>query len=150
MDYLKSFLDTLTKSGIYYAEIVDNIAEIYIMGDPIPAILLEIEDDTYKINIRSDITPRLVAQLTYDMTTIDEDITIGPDFFVNPDHSIVYGKDATEAFLSVVYNTMEDIKLKEDVGIENVTYIVTEPIQVCGNNNIKQNKLQRMWGTDFE
>ena len=149
MDYLKPFLETLTESGVYYAEYVDSIAEIYIAGDISPAVFLELKEDIFNINIRSDIPPRLVAQLIYDMTVIDEDIVNGPDFFAS-NSNIVYGEEATEAFLSTVYNTMEEIKLRDDAGIEGVTYISTEPMQTSGRNNVKQNKMQRLWGTDLE
>ena len=147
MDYLKQFLTDLTKDATYYAEIVDNIAEIYVVGDSSPAILLELHDNLYHINIRCDIPSRTVAKLIYDMTIIDEDIVIGQDFFIT-DTGILYGQNAMAAFFSTVYKTMEHIQLRNEMELDDSIYVVQQPIHGYGNKNGRKNKVQRLWGSD--
>ena len=148
MDYLKQFLTDLTKDGTYYAEIVGNIAEIYVVGDNCPAILLEVQDNLYHVNIRCDIPSRIVAKLIYDMTVLDEDIVVGQDFFIS-DSGILYGQTAMAAYFSTVYKTMEGIQLRNEMELDDSIYVVQQPIHAYGKRNDK-NKLQRLWGTDGE
>lgn len=147
MDYLKQFLTNLTKDGTYYAEIVDTLAEIYIIEDDTPAILLEIQDNMYHINVRCDIPVNIVAKLIYDMTVLDEDIVVGQSFFVT-DSGVLYGQNAMAAFFSTVYKTMDDIQLRKEMQLDDSIYVVQQPILAYGIRNERKNKMQRLWGTD--
>ncbi len=153
MNYLKKFLKDLTADSRYYAEIIDDMAEIYAVDDGIPSVLLELKDNMYHVNIRCDIPPRLSAQIMYDMTMLDEDIIIGPDFFVSQEKGVLYGQEATALFYATIYTTMENAQLEQEIGPEDAIYIVQEPIYGYGggkNKNDHKSKMQRLWGTDLE
>ncbi len=150
MSNLKQFLHDLTKDGVYHTETVDHVAEIYIVGDTSPAVLLELNDNVYHVNVRCDIPPRLVAELIHDMTMIDEDITFGPDFFIS-EKGILYGQDATATFFATIFKTMEEVKLRQEHKLDDVIFVVEEPIYGYGSEpDYKYNKLQKLWGTDSE
>jgi len=147
MDHLKQFLKELCDSGIYYAEIVENCAEIFIIEDSTPAVLLELKDDFYHVNFRCDIPVRQVAQLMYDMTTIDEDIILGPEFIISQEQGVVYGQSALALFYITVHKTMEDVQMKHEAELDGVTYVVEQPLEVFGlrSNPKEKSKIQKMW-----
>ena len=150
MDYMKDFLETLTKDGRYYAEAVGTTAEIYIQGDEGCAALLELEDDMYHVNFRCDMFSQIVAQITYDMTVIDEDIVIGVDFFSSPNTGIVYGEEALKEYFISIVEAIDAAQMRQEGELSNATFIVQEPIYAYGNKENKQNRMQRLWGTDLE
>ena len=149
MNYLKDFLNELTKDGTYYAEMTGNLAEIYISTEKNSIVMLEFDGDVYHINFRCDLLSQLVAQLTYDMTMIDSDIMVGVDFFSTPEAGIVYGEQALGLYFASIVYAIDNARLKEDE-IDDSIYIVREPIHAYGPRNDKKDRMQRLWGTDLE
>lgn len=150
MDHLLKFLEELSKTGTYYAETVENCAEIYIEGDETPAVLLELKGSYYHVNFRCDIPSRQVAQLMYDMTVIDEDIIVEAEFIISQEEGIIYGQNALALFYMTVQKAMDDAQLKHEMGPDNVLFVVEQPIHAYGNRNERnQNKLHQLWGLDL-
>ena len=150
MSYLKQFLTDLTDSGEYYAEMLDNCAEIYIVTEQKPVLMLEFDEKVYHLNFRCDLTSNTVAQMTYDMACIDEDLVIGKDFFSSPDTGIVYGKEALDLYFTSIVQAIDTARLQQETTLDDSVYVVTQPIMTYGKKNDTNNKLQRLWGTDLE
>lgn len=150
MNYLKDFLTKLTKDGHYYAEMVDNVAEIYVDQNSGPAVLLEFDGEVYHLNFRCDMTSQMVAQITYDMTMLDEDIVVGQDFYSDPDSGVVYGEQAMALYFSSILQAFEAAQIKQGAELDESVYVVQQPIYAYGNKKYKNDKLQRLWGTDLE
>jgi hypothetical protein len=145
MDYLKQFLKELSKDGIYYAEMVENCAEIYIIGDTTPAVLLELQDDFYHVNFRCDVPVRQIAQIMYDMTNIDPDIIVEAEFMISQDHGVIYGQNAMALFYMTVYSAMEHAQAKQEAGLDGVIYVVEQPIEAFCLKSKSKTKIQKMW-----
>lgn len=150
MNYLKDFLKALTKNNAYYAEMVDNMAEVYIDKEAGPIALIEFDGSMYHINFRCDMTSQVVAHVTYDMTMIDEDIVIGQDFYSTPEDGVVYGEQALALYFSSILQAFETAQIKQEAELDDSIYLVKEPIYAYGNKKQYKNKLQRLWGTDLE
>jgi len=148
MDHLKNLSKKLTKDGKYYIETVDNIAELYMSADTTPALLIELEDNIFYLNFRCDMLSQVVAQITYDITMIDADIAIGPDFYATEELGIIYGEQAVAVYFAGISQAVQAAMQQQESDMEDVTFIVTEPMQTHGSRNA--NKMQRMWGPDLE
>ena len=145
MNYLKQFLTDLTEDGRYFAEMVDDCAEIYINGEARPVVLLEFDDNVYHLNFRCDLTSHLVAQITYDMTIIDEDLVIGKDFFSSSEAGIVYGEEALGLYFASIIQAIESAQMKEEMALNESIYVVKQPIMAFGSKIEQKNKLEKMW-----
>jgi len=152
MSYLKELLEELTKDDKYYAEMVDNIAEIYIQDEPKPVLMIEEDSSIFYLNFRCDLLSNTVAQMTYDITMIDEDIEIGQDFFSTPETGIVSGEDALTLYLTSIIQTFEMAQIERENTLMDNVYVVQSPIYAYGNGNKdeRKNKMQKLWGTDLE
>ena len=151
MDYLKDFLKQLTKTKKYYAEMVGNAVEIFVDGEPDPVVLLEFDGSYYNINLRCDLFSQVAAQIVYDMTVIDEDIQIGPDFYKSTDHGIVYGQQAFALHFADIINAVDKAQEMHGNQLNNATFVVQQPIYGYGNKDEKRkSKMQRLWGDDLE
>ena len=128
---------------------LDNCAEIYIEGETKPVVLLEL-DEVYHINFRCDLTSQLVAKITHDVMLIDADIIIGPDFYYDPDAGLVYGEQALGLYFATIVQAVQNAAIKQEEQLDDSVYIVKEPIYAYGNKENKNNRLQRLWGTDLE
>ena len=156
MSDLKDFLLKLTTdTDRYYAEMVDNIAEIYIDNSSGPAALLEVDGKCYHVNFRCDMTSQLVAQMMNDMSKVDRNIVAGPDFYVSPDDGISYGEQALGLYFSSIIQAFEIAQAKqENEELDESTYVVKQPIYAYGNKkngkSSSDDRMQRLWGTDLE
>jgi len=149
MNYLKDFLKTLTKDGRYYAEMVGNVAEIYIDVNAGPIALIEFDDEVYHVSLRCDMTSQAAAQIIYDMTIIDEDIVVGADFYSTPEDGLVYGEQALALYFASILQAYETAQIKQEEQLNDSVYMVKEPIYAYGKREYKD-KVQRLWGTDWE
>lgn len=145
MDYLKQFLTDLTEDGRYFAEMVDDCAEIYINGEQKPVVLLEFDKQVYHLNFRVDLTSHVTAQIMYDMTTIDEDLVIGKDFFSSSETGIVYGDEALGLYFASIIQALEAAQIKEEAALDDSIFVVKQPIMAFGSKIKQQNKLEKMW-----
>ena len=150
MNYLKDFLEELTKDGRYYAETIDNMAEIYVDGETKPVVMLEFDGSVYHLNFRCDVISRVVAQITYDMTVIDEDIIIGPDFYSTPDAGLIYGEQALAMFFASVVHAFNAAQEQQEAELTDAIYVVEQPIYGYGHKNDKDNRVRRLWKADLE
>lgn len=151
MNYLKNFLNELTKDGRYYAEMIDNVAEIYIDSEPKPIVMLEFDGVVHHLNFRCDLLSGLAAQITYDMTMIDEDIVIGMDFFATSDSGLVYGEQALALYFATILQAFESAQDEHDDALDGALYIVEYPIEtVYGKRNERKDKMRGLRGTDLE
>lgn len=145
MDYLKQFLTDLTDNGEYYAEMLDNCAEIYVSTDQKPILMIEFDEKVYHLNFRCDTSPNVVAKIMYDMTCIDEDLVVGKDFFTSPETGIVYGIEAVKLYFAHMIHVIDSTRLQEEELLDDSVYIVKEPIIAFGSKIGQKDKLKEMW-----
>ncbi len=151
MNYLKDFLKKLTNDNHYYAEMIGNVAEIYIDTESKPVVMLEFDGEIYHLNFRCDLTSSIVAKIMYDMTIINKNIVVGLDFYSSPDTGLIYGEQALALYFSSVIQAFENAQTKQEEALLGAMYVVEYPIDTAyGNKHDKKNKMQRLWGTDLE
>ena len=80
------------------------------------------------------------------MTTIDEDLVMGPEFIISQEKGIIYGPNALALFYMTIHQTMEDAQMKYDAGLDGVIYVVEQPIRTFGLKSKELSKIQKMWG----
>ena len=146
---LKKFLKALTDDGRYYAELVDNLAEVYYLTDSKPSVLIEVEKDTYHINFRSDLVPNVVAQISNDIIKTGINIVVGPVFAVSQDKGVVYGNEAMGMYYINIFLALQSSQTKEDDDLKDAIFVVKDPLQVCmikrPSGKKTNKKYKKMW-----
>jgi hypothetical protein len=145
---IKKFLKLLTDDGRYYAELVDNLAEIYYLTDAKPSVLIEVDKGTYHLNFRADLMPNVVAQIAADIAATGAPIAIGPVFAVTQ-KGVIYGNEAMGMHYIDVFLALQTPKSKEDDELNNAIFIVKEPLDICMFEQPKAKKVtskyKKMW-----
>lgn len=146
---LKKILKQLTDDGRYYAELVDNLAELYYLTDSKPSALIELDKQTYHVNFRSDLMPNVVAQIAHDLSKTGASIVIGPVFAITQDKGVIYGNEAMGMHYINVFLALQSSQAKEDDDIKDAIFIVKEPIPVCmikkSTSKKTNKKYKKMW-----
>lgn len=145
---LKKFLKALTDDGRYYAELVDNLAEIYYLNDSKPSVLVELEKQVFHLNFRSDLLPNVTAQISSDIFKTGINAVIGPVFAISEDKGIMYGEEAMGAYYLGIYMALNAIQTKDTEISKDVLFVVKDPLAVClvsKPDNKKINKYKKMW-----
>ena len=144
---LKKFLNKLAQDGRYYAEMLDNLAEVYYLNDGKPSALIEFNNNLFHINFRSDLLPNIVAQISHDMSKITSNIVIEKPFAITQDKGIVYGDEAMGAHYLNVFFALQSSSIKEDES-SGAIFVVKDPIPAFnGKRQPRSDKLYRkLWG----
>jgi hypothetical protein len=145
---IKKFLKSLTDDGRYYAEMVDNLAEIYYLNDSRPCALVELEKQVYHINFRSDLAPNIVAQVLTDLYNTGVSIVIGPVFAITKDKGIAYGEEAMGMHYINVFLALQPTSSKDTEETKDVIFIVKDPIPAFqGKIQKRTDKIhKKIWG----
>lgn len=145
---LKKFLKLLTDDGRYYAELVDNLAEIYYLNDSKPSVLIEYDKQVYHLNFRSDLLPNVVAQISNDICKTGINLVVGPVFAVSEERGIIYGEEAMGSYYLGIYMALNSIQTKDSDISKDALFVVKDPLTVCmvsKPNKKKINKYKKMW-----
>jgi hypothetical protein len=143
---LKKILKQLAIDGRYYAEMVDNLAEIYYLDDARPVVLAEYEKTVLHLNFRSDLTPSIVAQVSHDITKIVSNVIVGPCFAITADKGVVYGNEAMGAHYLNVYLALQS-STKDSEELESAIFVVKEPLETfSGKRQPRSDKIyKKLW-----
>ena len=143
---LKKILKQLASDGRYYAETVDNLAEIYYLDDARPVVLAEYEKTVLHLNFRSDLMPSTVAQVSHDIAKIAPNVVIGSCFAITADKGVVYGNEAMGAHYLNVYMALQS-SAKESSESENAIFVVKEPLETfSGRRQPRSDKIyKKLW-----
>jgi hypothetical protein len=144
---LKKILNKLTEDGRYYAEMVDNLAEIYYLSESRPCALIEYTKGLMHVNFRSDLMPNVVAQISSDLNKITQNIVVEKVFAITEDKGIVYGDEAMGAYYLNIFFALQSSSLKDDE-TNNAIFVVKDPIPTFnGKRQPRSDKLYRkLWG----
>lgn len=145
---LKKFLKLLTDDGRYYAELVDNLAEIYYLNDSKPSVLIEFDKQVFHINFRSDLIPNVVAQICSDIFKTSVNAVVGPVFAFSQDKGIVYGEEALGIYYLGIYMALNSMDTKDSDLSRDAIFVVKDPLSVCLASKPvtkKINKYKKMW-----
>lgn len=125
---LKKILKQLALDGRYYAEMVDNLAEIYYLDDPKPVVLAEFDkQNLLHLNFRSDLTPSVIAQISHDLTKIAPSVVIGSCFAITSDKGVVYGDEALGVHYFNIFMALQSSSKEESNS--GAIFVVKEPIK---------------------
>jgi len=143
---LKKLLRDLSKDGSYYAEIVDYIGEIYLMGETtMPIAIIEIKKDICHLNIRRDIPPNIAAQLSCDLSRLCHNIIIGSDFMITVDKGYIYGDEASSLYYVSIHDIIQHNQIKQEAGLSDAFFVVQEPIYGYNKSNNSINNNRKLW-----
>jgi hypothetical protein len=146
---LKKFLKVLTDDGRYYAELVDNLAEIYYLTDSKPSVLIEVDKETYHLNFRSDLMPNVVAQISHDISKTGVSLVVGPAFAISQDKGVVYGNEAMGMHYINVFLALQSSQTKDDDDLKDALFVVKDPLPVCmlkkPSSKKTNKKYKKMW-----
>lgn len=145
---LKKFLNKLAQDGRYYAEMLDNLAEVYYLNDGKPSALIEFDNNLFHINFRSDLLPNIVAQISHDMSKITSNIVIEQPFAITQDRGIVYGDEAMGAHYLNVFFALQSSASKGNEDMSDAIFVVKDPIATFnGKRQPRSDKIYRkLWG----
>ena len=143
---LKKILKQLAVDGRYYAEMVENLAEIYYLDDARPVVLAEYEKTVLHLNFRSDLMPSTVAQISHDIAKIAPNIVIGSCFAITADKGVIYGNEAMGAHYLSVYLALQS-SAQESEQSESAIFVVKEPLETfSGRRQPRGDKIyKKLW-----
>lgn len=143
---LKKILKQLALDGRYYAEMVDNLAEIYYLDDAKPVVLAEYEKTVLHLNFRSDLMPSTVAQISHDLSKVAANMVIGSCFALTEDRGVVYGNEAMGAHYLNVYFALQSAS-KDSEETDSAILVVKEPLETfTGKRLHRSDKIYRkLW-----
>ena len=128
MDYLNSFLEKLWLNTDYGAERLENMAEIYIGNEPIPACLIELKDNIFYTKFRIGMSSMTVARITHAISIISTNLFIEDDFYIHPQYGYMYGDNARGEYIrSIESNFIEEKEISD-----GAFFVSKSPIYACG------------------
>lgn len=144
---LKKILKQLALDGRYYAEMINNLAEIYYLDEAKPVVLAELDQQNLlHLNFRSDLSPTIAAQISHDLAKITPNIVVGACFAVTADKGLVYGDEALGAHYLNIFLALQSAS-KEPEAASNAIFIVKEPIRTFdGLSQSRTSKIhKKLW-----
>ena len=145
---LKKFLNSLTQDGRYYAEMVENLAELYYLSDNKPSALIEFNKNLFHINLRADLQPNIAAQISHDISKITSNIVIEKSFAISEDRGVVYGDEAMGTHYLNIFFALQSSFNKDPQEVEGALFVVKEPLKTFDDKKLtRSDKLYRkLWG----
>ena len=145
---LKKFLNSLTQDGRYYAEMVENLAEVYYLTDSKPCMLVELNKDVFHLNFRSDLLPNVVAQISHDVSMVTSNVVIEKSFAITQDKGIIYGDEAVGLHYLNIFFALQSSTAKDSEDARDAIFVVKDPIPTFdGKRMPRSDKLYRkLWG----
>jgi hypothetical protein len=145
---LKKFLNILAEDGRYYAEMVEDLAEIYYLSDNRPSVLVEFNKNVFHVNFRSDLTPNVAAQISHDMSKVNSSIVIEAPFAISEDKGVVYGDEAMGTHYLNIFFALQSSSAKNSEETKDAIFVVKDPIRAfSGKRQPRSDKLYRkLWG----
>lgn len=148
MDNLKHFLDSVCSDSEYTYEQVDNLAEIYEgeSDNPIAIVEWNRSFNSMMVRFRIGVSSHQIASLSRDMAIQDGSLIFQEDFIIDPDYGYLYGEEATQAFVSMLQNKVQDAS--EDA-MEGAIFVSSEPIFAYGSGYEGKTDIEKMWGDEI-
>lgn len=148
MDNLKHFLDSVCSDSEYTYEQVDNLAEIYEGESDNPIAIVEWNRSfgSMMVRFRIGVSSHQIASLSRDMAIQDGSLIFQEDFIIDPDYGYLYGEEATQAFVSMLQNKVQDAS--EDA-MEGAIFVSSEPIFAYGSGYEGKTDIEKMWGDEI-